>query len=144
MTTVAQLLREKGQAVFSIGSNETVYDALQKMAEADIGCLVVLADGELVGIVSERDYARNAILKGTSPATYVREIMNTAVLYTTPDRTVEECMAVMTERRVRHLPVFDQGQLTGVISIGDLVKSTISDQKFVIDQLEQFIQGQRS
>ena len=121
MTTIAQLLREKGQAVFSIGPDETVYDALQKMAEANVGCLVVLADGKLVGIVSERDYARNVVLKGrTSPTTHVREIMNTAVLYVTPDRTVEECMAVMTDRRVRHLPIIDQGQLIGVISIGDL------------------------
>jgi CBS domain-containing protein len=143
MTTIAQLLREKGQAVFSIGPDETVYNALQKMAEANVGCLVVLADGKLVGIVSERDYARNVVLKGrASPTTHVREIMNTAVLYAKPDQTVEECMAVMTDRRVRHLPVVDQGQLIGVISIGDLVKSIISDQKFIIDQLEHFIQGQ--
>ena len=128
MTTIAELLREKGQAVFSIGPDETVYDALQKMAEANVGCLVVLADGKLVGIVSERDYARNVVLKGrTSPTTHVREIMNTVVLYATPDRTVEECMAVMTDRRVRH---DDQGQLIGVISIGDLVKSIISDQNY--------------
>ena len=145
MTTIAQLLREKGHAVFSIGPDETVYEALQKMAEANVGCLVVVKDGTLVGIISERDYARNVVLKGrTSPATYVREIMHTAVLYATPDRTVEECMAVMTDRRIRHLPVIDQGQLIGVISIGDLVKSIISDQKFMIDQLEHFIHGQRS
>ena len=145
MTTIAQLLREKGHAVFSIGPDETVYEALQKMAEANVGCLVVLEDGKLVGIISERDYARNVVLKGrTSPATHVREIMNTAVLYVTPDRTVEECMALMTDRRIRHLPVIDQGQLIGLISIGDLVKSIISDQKFMIDQLEHFIYGQRS
>ena len=102
MTTIAQLLREKGHAVFSIGPDETVYEALQKMAEANVGCLVVLKDGTLVGIISERDYARNVVLKGrTSPATYVREIMHTAVLYATPDRTVEECMAVMTDKRIR-------------------------------------------
>jgi CBS domain-containing protein len=142
MATIAQLLREKGHAVFSIGPDETVYEALQKMAEANVGCLVVLEDGTLVGIISERDYARNVVLKGrTSPATHVREIMNTPVLYTTPDRTVEECMALMTDRRIRHLPVIDQGQLIGVISIGDLVKSIISDQKFIIDQLEHFIYG---
>ena len=145
MTTVAQLLREKGHTVFSIGPDETVYEALQKMAEANVGCLVVLEDGKLVGIISERDYARNVVLKGrTSPATHVREIMNTAVLYVTPDRTVEECMALMTDRRIRHLPVIDQGQLIGLISIGDLVKSIITDQKFMIDQLEHFIYGQRS
>jgi CBS domain-containing protein len=142
MATIAQLLREKGHAVFSIGPDETVYEALQEMAEANVGCLVVLEDGTLVGIISERDYARNVVLKGrTSPATHVREIMNTPVLYTTPDRTVEECMALMTDRRIRHLPVIDQGQLIGVISIGDLVKSIISDQKFIIDQLEHFIYG---
>ena len=145
MTTIAQLLSEKGHTVFSIGPDETVYEALQKMAEANVGCLVVLEDGTLVGIISERDYARNVVLKGrTSPTTHVREIMNTAVLCATPDRTVEECMALMTDRRIRHLPVIDQGQLIGVISIGDLVKSIISDQKFIIDQLEHFIYGQRS
>ena len=145
MTTIAQLLREKGHVVFSIGPDETVYEALQKMAEANVGCLVVLEDGTLVGIISERDYARNVVLKGrTSPTTHVREIMNTAVLCATPDRTVEECMALMTDRRIRHLPVIDQKQLIGVISIGDLVKSIISDQKFIIDQLEHFIHGQRS
>ena len=145
MTTIAQLLREKGHTVFSIGPDETVYEALQKMAEANVGCLVVLKDGALVGMISERDYARNVVLKRrTSSATHVQEIMHTAVLYATPDRTVEECMAVMTEKRIRHLPVIDQGQLIGVISIGDLVKSVISDQKFMIDQLEHFIHGQRS
>jgi CBS domain-containing protein len=142
MTTVAQLLREKGHAVFSIGPDETVYEALQKLAEANVGCLVVLENGTLVGIISERDYARNVVLKGrTSPATLVRDIMNTPVLCATPDRTVEECMALMTDKRIRHLPVIDQGQLAGVISIGDLVKSIISDQKFIIDQLEHFIHG---
>jgi len=142
MTTVAQLLREKGHAVFSIGPDETVYEALQKLAEANVGCLVVLENGTLVGIISERDYARNVVLKGrTSPATLVREIMNTPVLCATPDRTVEECMALMTDKRIRHLPVIDQGQLIGIISIGDLVKSIISDQKFIIDQLEHFIHG---
>ena len=122
-----------------------MFQALQKMSDANVGCLLVMDGERLVGVISERDYARNVVLKGrTSSTTPVWEIMNTKI-YATPDQTVEECMAVMTDKRIRHLPVIDGEQVTivGVISIGDLVKSIISDQQFIIEQLEHFIQGQR-
>src|SRR5215216_3433205 len=133
MPTVRQLLDEKGDKVFSVAPTDTVYDALRKMEEKD------------VGIITERDYARKVILKGrASPTTRVQDIMETKVLYAEPDQAVEECMAIMTDKRVRHLPVFERGTLVGVISIGDLVKSIISNQKFMIDQLERFLHGQGS
>jgi len=142
MTTVRQLLVEKGHTVFSVGPDDTVYDAIRKMADENIGCLVVCEGNRPVGIITERHYARNVVLKGRgSPTTRVRDIMETKVLYARPEQTVEECMAIMTDKRVRHLPVIDQGKLIGLISIGDLVKSIISDQKFIIDQLEHFIHG---
>jgi CBS domain-containing protein len=106
--------------------------------------LVVLEDGKLVGIITERHYAREIVLKGrTSPGTLVRDIMSTKVIYARPDQSVEECMAVMTEKAVRHLPVLEGGRLVGIVSIGDMVKSVISDQKFIIEQLEHFIHGDR-
>lgn len=142
MATVRQLLGEKGHTVFSVGPDDTVYDAIREMADRNIGCLVVLEGDKPVGLITERDYARNVVLKGRgSPTTRVREIMDTNVPYVRPDHTVEECMAIMTDKRVRHLPVLEQGRLIGLISIGDLVKSIISDQKFIIDQLEHFIHG---
>lgn len=142
MTTAQQLLDEKGSAVSSIGPEDSVFDAIKKMADENIGSLVVMEDGKLVGIVTERHYARNIILKGkSSPKTPVREIMSTRVICARPDQSVEQCMAVMTERGVRHLPVLEQKQLIGVLSIGDLVKSIIGDQKFIIEQLEHYIQG---
>ena len=145
MTTVTQLLAEKGHKVFSVTPDDTVYDAIRKMAEENVGSLLVMEDEKLIGLITERDYARNVILKGrTSPATRVRDIMKTDVLYARPDQSVEECMAVMTDKKVRHLPVIEQGNVIGVISIGDLVKSIISDQKFIIGQLEHLIHGQRS
>jgi CBS domain-containing protein len=110
------------------------------MADQNAGSLVVIEDGNPIGIITERHYARNVFLKGrASPTTRVRDIMEAKVLYAHLDQTVEECMAVMTEKRVRHLPVIDQGKLIGIVSIGDLVKSIISKQEFVIDQLVQFI-----
>ncbi|MGI9413645.1 MAG: CBS domain-containing protein [Hyphomicrobiales bacterium] len=142
MTTAQQLLDEKGSAVSSIGPEDSVFDAIKKMADENIGSLVVMEDGKLVGIVTERHYARNIILKGkSSPKTPVREIMSTRVICARPEQSVEQCMAVMTERGVRHLPVLEQKQLIGVLSIGDLVKSIIGDQKFIIEQLEHYIQG---
>src|SRR6266540_2716259 len=132
MTTVTQLLAEKGHKVFSVTPDDTVYDAIRKMAEENVGSLLVMEDEKLIGLITERDYARNVILKGrTSPATRVRDIMKTDVLYARPDQSVEGCMAVMTDKKVRHLPVIEQGNVIGVISIGDLVKSIISDQKFI-------------
>jgi len=114
------------------------------MAENDIGSLVVLEDDKLVGIITERHYAREIVLKGkTSPRTLVRDIMLTKVICARPDQSVEECMAVMTARAVRHLPVLEHGRLVGIVSIGDMVKSVIGDQKFVIEQLEHYIHGDR-
>ena len=142
MTTIRQLLGEKGYAIHSVGPDDTVYNAIQKMADENIGSLLVIEDGRIAGIVTERHYARNVALKGrTSPATRVRDIMETNVLYALPDLSVEECMAIMTENKVRHLPVIEHEKPIGLVSIGDLVKSIISDQKFIIDQLEHFVRG---
>jgi CBS domain-containing protein len=142
MTTIRQLLHEKGHKIHSVGPDSTVYDAIRKMADENIGSLVVMEGGKIVGIVTERHYARNVVLKGrASPATRVRDIMENRVLYAQPDQSVEECMAIMTDKRVRHLPVIEQEKEIGLVSIGDLVKSIISDQKFIIDQLEHFIRG---
>ncbi len=142
MTTIKQLLDEKGHRVFSVRPDDTVYDAIRKMAEENVGSLLVMEGATIVGLLTERNYARNVALKGrTSPTTPVRDIMETNVLYVRPDRSVEECMAIMTDRRVRHLPVINGDRLVGIVSIGDLVKSIISDQKFIIDQLEHFIRG---
>ena len=144
MTTVRQLLDQKGGNVWSIRPDATVLDAVAKMAEKDIGALVVMEGDELVGIITERHYARNVVLKGkTSPATPVRDIMERHVVIAWPEQSVEQCMALMTEKRERHLPVLEGGRLIGIVSIGDLVKSTIGDQKFLIDQLEYYIRGER-
>ena len=142
MTTVRQLLDKKGYDVASIRPDDSVFDAIEKMANENIGSLVVLDDGKLVGILSERDYARNVILKGkSSPLTPVSDIMSTRVICARPEQTVEESMAVMTERGVRHLPVLEQKKVIGMVSIGDLVKSIISEQQFIIEQLELYIQN---
>ena len=144
MTTVKHVLDQKGHHVHFIHPDASVFDALKMMAENNIGSLVVLEDGKLVGVITERHYAREIALKGrTSPGTLVRDIMSTKVIYTRPDQSVEECMAVMTARAVRHLPVLEGGRLVGIVSIGDMVKSVISDQKFIIEQLEHFIHGDR-
>ena len=140
MTTVRQLLNEKGHNIFTIGPDETVFDAISKMAKENIGSLVVCEGTKPIGIITERHYARNVFLKGrASPSTLVRDVMETQVLFARPDQTADECMAVMSDKRVRHLPVMDQGKLIGIISIGDLVKNIISDQKFTIDQLIHYI-----
>lgn len=142
MTTARQLLDKKGHEVLSIGPDDTVFDAIKKMADNNVGSLVVLEAGNLVGIITERHYARNVFLMGrSSPRTAVREIMSTRVVYARPEQTVEECMAVMTDKAVRHLPVLDKKQLIGIVSIGDLVQSIISDQKFIIEQLEHYVSG---
>ena len=142
MTTLQQLLNQKGRKIWSTHPNATVFDAVAKMAEKDIGSLVVMDGDELVGIITERHYAPNVILKGkASPATPVRDIMERDVITARPEQSVEECMAIMTEKRVRHLPVLEREKLIGIISIGDLVKSIIGDQKFTIDQLKQYIRG---
>lgn len=142
MTTVRHLLDQKGRIVWSIRPDETVFDAVKKMADKNIGSLVVMDGEQVLGIITERHYARNVVLKGkASPVTPVRDIMETRVVVTRPDDTVERCMALMTEKRVRHLPVLDGEELVGIVSIGDLVKSIIGDQKFMIDQLEHYIHG---
>jgi CBS domain-containing protein len=145
MVAIWQLLNKQGGKVYSIHPDATVFDAVAKMADNDIGSLIVMDGDALVGIITERHYARNVILKGrTSPATLVREIMERQVITVRPEQTVEECMAVMTDKRVRHLPVIEGGRIAGIVSIGDLVKSVIDDQKFVIDQLHHYISGSRT
>ncbi len=140
MKTVKQLLDGKGYQVWTTDPDRSVLDAIKLMAEKGVGALVVVEDGRVVGIVTERDYARKVILEGrSSRETPVREIMTTRVICTHLTNTAEECMAVMTDKRVRHLPVMEDGQLVGIISIGDLVKSIIDHQQFMIEQLESYI-----
>jgi CBS domain-containing protein len=140
MKSIGQLLQGKSRGLCTIGANARVLDALKLMAEKDIGALPVLENDKLVGIVSERDYARKVILQGkSSHETPVREIMTERVICVQPGNTVEECMALMTDNRIRHLPVIENGKLIGVLSIGDLVKETISEQQFVIKELESYI-----
>ena len=140
--TARHLLEQKGPNVWTIDPDATVFDALAKMAEKDIGSLVVMDGEELIGIITERHYSRNVILKGKrSPTTLVREIMDRNVVHVRPDHPVELCMALMTEKRVRHLPVLEGDKVMGIISIGDLVKNIISDHKFTIDQLTHYLQA---
>jgi CBS domain-containing protein len=132
----------KGHNVWRVPFEATVFDALQLMAEKEVGALVVVDGPKPVGIISERDYARKIILLGrTSPTTLVREIMTSHIVYTHPDQPIEECMAIITDKRIRHLPVMEEGKLIGIISIGDLVKTIIAEQKFTIEQLERYITG---
>ena len=145
MRSVRQLLEAKAPEVFAIGPDAPVVDAIRLMAEKRIGALLVMQSGKLAGIVSERDYARKVILMGrNSDQTAVREIMSPTVLYVRPQQSNEDCMALMANSRVRHLPVMDHGRLVGLISMGDLVKDIISDQQFTIEQLEHYINGQRA
>jgi CBS domain-containing protein len=145
MTAVRNILDQKGRQVWSVHPGDTVYDAIRLMADKDVGALIVVDDGKIVGIVTERDYARNVFLKGRgSPQTLVREIMVRDVACVRPDKSIEECMAIMTARRVRHLPVIGDEELLGIVSIGDMVKSIISDREFVIEQLEHYIRGART
>ena len=142
MKKVRDILEVKGRDVWSIGPDASVFDALKFMAEKDVGALIVLDGGNLVGIISERDYARKVALLGrASPTTQVKEIMTSRVAYVDPEQNVEECMALVTEKRTRHLPVLENGKLIGLISIGDLVKSIITEQQFIIEQLERYIKG---
>ena len=143
MTRVKDILTVKGQDVWSIEPGASVYNAVQLMADKEVGALMVMEGAKVVGIISERDYARKIVLHGrSSQTTQVKEIMTSHVVYARPDENIEQCMGLMTEKRVRHLPVIDEeGRLVGVISIGDLVKSIISEQKFIIEQLERYISG---
>ncbi len=141
-TTVRSLLGNKGYAVHTIDPDASVLDALEAMASRDVGALCVVREGELVGLLSERDYARKVILKGRfSKDTRVREIMSTEVVTVTSQQTGQDCMALMTENRVRHLPVVENGQLAGIISIGDVVKGIIGEQQKTIEELEDYIAG---
>jgi CBS domain-containing protein len=147
MKTVAEILKEKGdQAVHSIGPDASVFEAVALMAQKNIGALLVMESGRIVGMLSERDYARKVVLMArSSKDTRLREIMTSSVIYVHPSQSSEECMAVMTENRVRHLPVLDdQDRLVGLISIGDLVKGIISEQKFIIEQLQHYITGEHA
>jgi CBS domain-containing protein len=140
MKTVRDILEVKGGPVWSIDPASSVFDALRLMAEKEIGALVVLDENRVAGIISERDYARKVILHGrASPTTLVKEIMTSHIVYTHLDQSIEECMAIVTEKRIRHLPVLQDGKLIGIISIGDLVKAIIADQQFMIEQLERYI-----
>jgi CBS domain-containing protein len=142
LKTVKDILRAKGHDVWSITPDATVFDALTKMAHKNVGALTVMEGDQLVGIISERDYARKVILQGkTSRTTSVREIMSSPVICVRSQQTVEECMALLTGRRIRHLPVIEDNRVIGMISIGDIVKSIISEQQFIIEQLENYISG---
>jgi len=140
MQTVSEMLKAKGKEVWTIGPDATVYEALEVMAQRDVGALVVVQDGRPVGIFSERDYARKVILKGkSSKETPVRDLMTEDLLCVSPSSTVEECMALMSARKLRHLPVVDGGRLAGIISIGDVVNEVITNQDFKINEMEKYI-----
>ena len=144
MTTIHQLLKVKGHDYFTVGPYQTVYRAIEMMADLDVGSLLVMDGDELMGLITERNYVRDIILKGrTSTHTLVAEIMDRDVPCVEPDATVEACLELMTNRRVRHLPVLDGGRVVGIVSIGDLVKSVIDDQRSTIGQLEGYIHGER-
>ena len=142
MTMVQQILDAKGHDVYFVRPDDTVLHALQMMTSKDVGAVLVKDDDRIVGIFTERHYARKVFLKGrSSPTTLIREVMETDVVYVGPEQTAEACMAVMTEKRIRHLPVLSDGRLVGIISIGDLMKSIIADREFSIDQLVRYVRG---
>lgn len=137
MTTIRQLLDEKGSEVWDIDPDDSVFNAVSEMSRKDVGGLLVMEGENIVGIITERDYTRNVILMGkTSPETPVSEIMTADVVCVTSEQTVTQCLELMTEKRIRHLPVVDDGRLIGMVSIGDLVKQIISDQKAAIEELQ--------
>ena len=145
MYTVRHLLEEKGHQVWSIAPRATVYEALQLMADKNVGALLVIEGGDVAGMFTERDYARKVALQGrSSKTTAVGELMTHDVLYVSPDDTIENCMAIMTDKRLRHLVVMDGEKLAGIVSIGDVVKAIISDREFTIRELERYITGGHS
>jgi CBS domain-containing protein len=142
MQTISEILNAKGGHVWTIAPGDTIFDAVRLMAEKGIGALLVMDGDKPVGLVTERDYARRVALEGRSSKTAaVREIMSSRVICVRPERTVDDCMALMTDKRVRHLPVLDHKQVVGIVSIGDLVKAVIAEQQFMIDQLHEYITG---
>lgn len=143
MKTVAEILKAKGDSVvYSIGPSATVYEALALMAEKNVGALLVMEGEKIVGMITERDYARKVVLLArSSKDTPLSDVMTPAVIYVRPDQSTEDCMALMTQSRIRHLPVMDNGKLVGLISIGDLVKGIMSEQTFIIEQLQHYIAG---
>lgn len=142
MKSVSDILKSKGNEIWAVNPGNTVFESLQLMADKGIGSLLVMDGEKLVGIVTERDYARKVILEGkSSKSSTVAEVMTTRVLCVSPERTVDECMALMTDKRARHLPVLDHKRVIGVVSIGDLVKAMISEQQVLIDQLQHYISG---
>ena len=142
MQTVRDILKAKGTDVWCVEPEATVFDALKRMAEKEVGALVVTEGEQVVGLITEREYARKVVLQGrASPTTLVKEIMTSPVVYIHLDQPIEECMSLMTEKRTRHLPVIEDGKLVGLISIGDIVKSIIADQQFIIEQLVRYVSG---
>jgi CBS domain-containing protein len=144
MKTVRDILKEKGTQIWSVPPDATIFEALKIMAEKEVGALLVMEQDNTVGIISERDYARKVVLEGkSSKVSQVREIMSSNVLYINIHANIEECMALMINKRIRHLPVFDDDKLTGIISIGDVVKAVIDEKEFQIKELENYITGRR-
>lgn len=142
MMTVRELLETKGGVVLTIAPSQSVFEAIKLMAEKSVGALVVMDGSDIVGIITERDYARKIVLKGrSSKKTACRNIMTGDVLVVSPERTLDECMALMSNKRIRHLPVIENDRLVGIISIGDCIKAIISKQEFIIDQLESYIRS---
>lgn len=142
MTNVQQILERKGQDLHSVRPDDTVLDAIRLMAKENVGAVVVVSGDALVGIFTERHYTRNVFLKGkASPTTPVRDVMETDILYVGPKQSAEACMALMTEKRIRHLPVLNDGRLVGIVSMGDLMRSIIDERQFNIDQLVQYVRG---
>ncbi len=140
MNEVRDVLAHKGELIWSVSPDATVFETLQLLADRDIGAVLVMSGGRTVGIFSERDYARQVILKGkASKDTPVREVMTSRVVYVTVDESLDNCMALMTDKRIRHLPVLEGDRVVGVVSIGDVVKALISEKQFLIEQLEKYI-----